>query len=48
MNTLLLFVLGAAAFTFACKCLATYVSRREASLGRREGGRGAYGRAQVD
>jgi hypothetical protein len=48
MNTVLLFVLGAAAFTFACKCLATYVSRREATLARRDGGRVAYGRAQAD
>lgn len=48
MNTVLLFVLGAAAFTFACKCLATYVSRREATPARRDGGRVAYVRAQVD
>jgi hypothetical protein len=48
MYTVLLFVLGAVAFTFACRSLAAYVSRREATPSRRDAGRVAYGRAQAD
>lgn len=48
MNSLILFVLGAVAFTFACKSLATYVARRESSTNRRNSEAVPYGRPQLD
>jgi hypothetical protein len=48
MNSLILFVLGAVAFTFACKALATYVARRESSATRRDSETVPYGRTQLD
>jgi|GEM_PF-3016237 len=48
MNSLILFVLGAVAFTFACRSLATYVTRRESTANRRDSESVPYGRTQLD
>ena len=48
MEALILFVLGAVAFTFACKSLATYVARRESSPARRDAVSVPYVRTQAD
>ncbi len=48
MTTVILFTVGTVAFTFACKSLATYVSRRDAESSRRDSAGVPYARPQVD
>jgi hypothetical protein len=48
MYSVILFVLGAAVFTVACRSLAAHVSRREPSPARRDAETVAYGRTQAD